>query len=653
MPEERNRFSARHKSTRDYAAELGSGAGEHCADKASSGGFDYLAAENEAQDESRPEPAVQMPGGKAAASAVGTHSAMFSGAYAAARAKSKAGEGYSNTYYRDKEAEAQADAEYAADQRAALESGAIASEAAGVDYSIDPESDWANDEADIVDDIDASGDAEADDFEAPFGAMSGKDKTKLLAKSYAKGYAKGKAKSAAKATVAGALGEMQGDSADEDMVKNAPREVRGAYRAGKTAYSFVRSPAGRAAARTASAPRTAAEAARNFVAGGAAKVKKAFAAAAAAPKNPLVWIAAFAAAVFIMFPALFLVTCAGGDGQDDASLDGFTANEAAVAQWLLDEGFTKEAAAGILGNIANEGGFDPAGWEVNNDGVGYYPYERAFGMFQYTSTSPGTGLYHKFKSWCSENGKDPFQHASSLEFTFTSRTGGFYESLWMMGLATNGYYSNCPGYERVDGPAYSASELKDADSVTRAAYSWMACYERCANGGRAHLDRRLDSAEQYYRILCGEGSGGGIASVGDLMWPSSEGRWGTYAGHFGLDIQAAYGTPIYAPADGLVIWGGRSWETTYGNIVRIYHDGLGLQTACAHMSATSVKSGERVTKGQIIGYCGSTGNSSGPHIHFELYEKNDPMIGGYPIMDDMDKWALYFDRAALQGNRVW
>lgn len=649
MPEERNRFSAHHKSTRDYAAELGSGAGEHYADKASSGGFDYLSAENEAQDESRPEPAVQMPGGKAVASAVGTHSAMFSGAYAAARAKNKAGEGYSNTYYRDKEAEAQADAEYAADQRAALESGAIASEAAGVDYSIDPESDWANDEADVVDDIDASGDAEAGDFEAPFGAMSGKDKTKLLAK----GYAKGKAKSAAKATVAGALGEMQGDSADEDMVKNAPREVRGAYRAGKTAYSFVRSPAGRAAARTASAPRTAAEAARNFVAGGVAKAKRAFAAAAAAPKNPLVWIVAFVAAVFIMFPALFLVTCAGGDGQDDASLDGFTANEAAVAQWLLDEGFTKEAAAGILGNIANEGGFEPSRWEVNNDGVGYYPYERAFGMFQYTSTSPGTGLYHKFKSWCSENGKDPFQHASSLEFTFTSRTGGFYESLWMMGLATNGYYSNCPGYERVDGPAYSASELKDADSVTRAAYSWMACYERCANGGRAHLDRRLDSAEQYYRILCGEGSGGGIASVGDLMWPSSEGRWGTYAGHFGLDIQAAYGTPIYAPADGLVIWGGRSWETTYGNIVRIYHDRLGLQTACAHMSATAVKSGERVTKGQIIGYCGSTGNSSGPHIHFEIYEKNDPVVGGYPIMDDMNKWALYFDRATLQGNRVW
>lgn len=536
--------------------------------------------------------------------------------------------------------------------RTMLENGAVASEPTAQDYLVDPENDWAAEEASVVDEIDVSGDATASDFETPPESGALRTESREPAKGRAAGFVEGKAVQAAKSSLAAATDDLDDRTAEADLAENAPQRARTAYRTGKrlhSAYSSARRAPGRAAAAKAraAAKATPAHAVQTFVSGGISKAKG-VAAAALLPKTPIGWILAAGSVVLLLFSCLFFAMCSGGD---DANLDGLTAEEAVVARWLLDEGFTKESTAAMLGNIANEGGFDPSTWEVNNDGVGFYPYERAFGMFQYTSTSPGTGSYARFKTWCSENGRDPFEHESSLEFSFRPETGGYYESSWSMGLANSGYYSNCPGYDRVDGPAYSASEFKTADSVSRATYSWMACYERCANGSYAHLDRRLDSAERYYSALCSSG-GGGIASVGDLMWPSDEGRWLTYSGHFGLDIQAAYGTPIYAPADGLVIWGGPSWESTYGNIVRIYHDDLGLQTACAHMSSTAVKTGDRVEKGDVIGYVGSTGNSSGPHIHFEIYERDDPTRGGYPIYDDMDTWALYFDRSTLEKNRV-
>lgn len=536
---------------------------------------------------------------------------------------------------------------------ARIERESSASEPPAQDRLVDPENDWAVEEASVVDEIDVSGDATVSDLGTPPENGVPRNGVRASTKGRVASFAKGKAAQAAENVLSAAAGDLDDRSVESDLVENSPRKARRTYQAGRrlrSLYSSARSSPGRAAAAKARAAAKAApaHAVRTFVAGGASKAKG-VAAAAVLPKTPLGWIAAVGATVLLLFSCLFLFMCSGGD--DDADLAGLTADEAAVARWLLDAGFSKESAAAMLGNIANEGGFDPSTWEVNNDGVGFYPYERAFGMFQYTSTSPGTGLYSSFKTWCSEQGKDPYAHESSLEFTFVPGTGGYFESSWSGSLASSGYYSNCPGYDRVDGPAYSASELKEADSVSRATYSWMACYERCANGPYAHLDRRLDSAERYYSILCGSG-GGGIASVGDLMWPSDEGRWLTYSGHYGLDIQAAYGTPIYAPADGTVIWGGASWESTYGNVVRIHHDGLGLQTACAHMSRTTVNTGDRVEKGDIIGYVGSTGNSTGPHIHFEIYERDEPTIGGDPIFDDMSKWALYFDIVTLESNRV-
>jgi murein DD-endopeptidase MepM/ murein hydrolase activator NlpD len=86
--------------------------------------------------------------------------------------------------------------------------------------------------------------------------------------------------------------------------------------------------------------------------------------------------------------------------------------------------------------------------------------------------------------------------------------------------------------------------------------------------------------------------------------------------HKGVDFGAAYGSPILAAAAGRIEYAG--WHGGHGKFVKINH-GNGLQTGYAHMSRFIVASGQRVSQGQVIGYVGSTGMSTGPHLHYELY----------------------------------
>jgi murein DD-endopeptidase MepM/ murein hydrolase activator NlpD len=105
-----------------------------------------------------------------------------------------------------------------------------------------------------------------------------------------------------------------------------------------------------------------------------------------------------------------------------------------------------------------------------------------------------------------------------------------------------------------------------------------------------------------------------------FIWPvsgpvtSSFGwRWGRM--HEGIDIGVSSGTPIHAAAGGTVIYCG--WMEGYGNLVVVDHGG-GLATAYAHQSAIAVTCGQGVAQGQVVGYVGSTGHSTGPHLHFEV-----------------------------------
>ncbi|MFS0822912.1 peptidoglycan DD-metalloendopeptidase family protein [Bacillus sp. 1P02SD] len=106
----------------------------------------------------------------------------------------------------------------------------------------------------------------------------------------------------------------------------------------------------------------------------------------------------------------------------------------------------------------------------------------------------------------------------------------------------------------------------------------------------------------------------------EWAWPVT-GRitdtFGTRQGnHKGLDIAAPVGDHIYAVEEGIVTIS--SFKGSYGHVIFIQHPN-GYETVYAHLSKRSVKEGERVAKGQIIGQIGSTGNSTGPHLHFEVH----------------------------------
>lgn len=101
-------------------------------------------------------------------------------------------------------------------------------------------------------------------------------------------------------------------------------------------------------------------------------------------------------------------------------------------------------------------------------------------------------------------------------------------------------------------------------------------------------------------------------------------RFGPRGGgfHTGIDIAAVYGTPVFATGDGVVIFKG--YVGGYGNVVEIDH-GNGFSTVYAHLSKFAVELGDRVEKGDIIGYVGTSGRTTGPHLHYEVRIRGVPV----------------------------
>lgn len=94
-------------------------------------------------------------------------------------------------------------------------------------------------------------------------------------------------------------------------------------------------------------------------------------------------------------------------------------------------------------------------------------------------------------------------------------------------------------------------------------------------------------------------------------------------GRRGVDIGAPTGNPIYASASGVVLIAKTGWSGGYGNMQIVQHDN-GTKTLYAHMSKLAARTGDRVSQGEIIGYVGSTGRSTGPHLHFEVFNAKNP-----------------------------
>ncbi len=143
------------------------------------------------------------------------------------------------------------------------------------------------------------------------------------------------------------------------------------------------------------------------------------------------------------------------------------------------------------------------------------------------------------------------------------------------------------------------------------------------------IQARRSQVSGSYATYTGGGGGG-------MIWPisgpiTSEFGWrvhpitGTEKFHSGIDIGGDYGEPVVAAASGVVT--DACWISGYGNTVIIDHGG-GISTLYGHNQGFAVSEGQTVSQGQVIAYCGSTGNSTGPHCHFEVRE-NGSVVSPY------------------------
>ena len=160
---------------------------------------------------------------------------------------------------------------------------------------------------------------------------------------------------------------------------------------------------------------------------------------------------------------------------------------------------------------------------------------------------------------------------------------------------------------------------------------------RAAEAARrqAEQEARAAQAGNVDVVEFGEDGGGYVMPSygGGMIWPlsgpiTSEFGWRTHPifgsarFHSGIDIGGDYGMPIHAAAGGVVIEAG--WISGYGNTIMIEH-GRVIVTLYGHNESLAVGVGQQVNQGDVIAYCGSTGNSTGPHCHFEV------RVGGEPV----------------------
>jgi murein DD-endopeptidase MepM/ murein hydrolase activator NlpD len=155
------------------------------------------------------------------------------------------------------------------------------------------------------------------------------------------------------------------------------------------------------------------------------------------------------------------------------------------------------------------------------------------------------------------------------------------------------------------------------------------------NKDLAELERQesqlLSESQALTGVVGGSGSSG--SGNGSLSWPvngpvTSPFGWrihpilGYKKFHTGIDIGVGYGVPVRSSAAGTVIYA--SWMGGYGNVIIVDH-GDGLSTLYAHQSSLAVGNGAHVARGQTVGYVGSTGFSTGPHLHYEVRVNGNPV----------------------------
>ncbi len=181
------------------------------------------------------------------------------------------------------------------------------------------------------------------------------------------------------------------------------------------------------------------------------------------------------------------------------------------------------------------------------------------------------------------------------------------------------------------------TELYIPSSDTNTSLDWLSAINKAEEEERIAYQKKIDEENRKKRLLS---SGRALAASssyktssgydgvdnGGIGVPISHNgiSRGFSYGHYGIDYRANIGTPVFAAASGRIVITSTGWSGGYGNQIVVDHGG-GRATRYAHLSSFAVSSGQTVGRGQVIGYSGNTGRSTGPHLHFEL------IVGGRPV----------------------
>ena len=238
-------------------------------------------------------------------------------------------------------------------------------------------------------------------------------------------------------------------------------------------------------------------------------------------------------------------------------------------------------------------------------------------------------------------------------------------ALAFLGLTTAASANSAPSVPPVDmdspdtvvDTAEAAAAVGRADNVAAAFVAASPTLAQRVNGG-ASGDTRFRTLFSAWRNMDGPAAQPlaipsrkpvDAMSLTSMFGVRNDPFNGRRARHNGIDIPGPTGTPIYATADGIV--GRAQWVNGYGNFVELEH-GTSLQTRYGHLSRIMVQSGQRVRRGDLIALMGSTGRSTGPHLHYEVRIAGAPVNPTPFIADDgVMVAAAGHGRSAVGGPR--
>lgn len=302
-----------------------------------------------------------------------------------------------------------------------------------------------------------------------------------------------------------------------------------------------------------------------------------------------------------------------GGAFGEGIFDGAGSIQEQVWQYFTSLGYSKASTAGIMGNMEAESSFSPG--TTNSNGG-------AFGLVQWLG-----GRKTNMINYAKNNGMKETDVKAQLDFIhheIESRDG------W---ISPNGWY---PTTHTVDG-------FRSTDDPVYAAEAFAESFERMSPAEyKQSYAKRTNSATKYFEQFKNWTSSVSVQASGNFVNPSA-GTVGSPFGqrfhpihkewrmHNGIDVSGGSHRNILASNSGTVEFVKNSGSTGYGRYLKVNHgviDGKKIDTLYAHLQSISVSSGQNVTSGQVLGIRGTTGTSTGEHLHFEVHENGkavDPL----------------------------